>query len=104
MCERYNGWSNYETWNVKLWLDDESAAYDDVRALTREANECDDHSDAVYMLSNALDTYVCEALPELLDIDLALPMMFGDLLAASLRSVDWYEIAESYLADMREED
>jgi hypothetical protein len=21
MCEKYNGWSNYETWNFALWYD-----------------------------------------------------------------------------------
>ena len=23
----YNGWKNYETWNVKLWLDNEQGTY-----------------------------------------------------------------------------
>lgn len=23
MCEKYNGWTNYETWNVKLWQDND---------------------------------------------------------------------------------
>ncbi len=23
----YNGWSNYETWNVKLWMDNDEGSY-----------------------------------------------------------------------------
>ena len=23
----YNGWKNYETWNVKLWIDNEEGSY-----------------------------------------------------------------------------
>ena len=24
---KYNGWSNYETWNFKLWLDNEESVH-----------------------------------------------------------------------------
>ena len=24
---RYNGWSNYETWNFKLWLDNDESVH-----------------------------------------------------------------------------
>lgn len=30
----YNGWSNYETWNVKLWIDNEEGSYDYWREQT----------------------------------------------------------------------
>ena len=23
----YNGWTNYETWNVKLWMDNDESTY-----------------------------------------------------------------------------
>lgn len=26
MSERYNGWTNYETWNVKLWIDNDQGS------------------------------------------------------------------------------
>lgn len=27
MAEEYNGWPNYQTWNVMLWLDNDESAY-----------------------------------------------------------------------------
>ena len=31
--ETYNGWMNYETWLVALWLDNEPATYQDMTEL-----------------------------------------------------------------------
>jgi hypothetical protein len=31
----YNGWSNYETWNVALWLDNEQGTYNMTREVVR---------------------------------------------------------------------
>ena len=25
--DEYNGWTNYETWNVKLWMDNDEGSY-----------------------------------------------------------------------------
>ena len=33
--QEYNGWTNYETWNYKLWLDNNQATYDAVRTLAK---------------------------------------------------------------------
>ncbi len=35
----YNGWANYETWNVMLWMDNEEFAY---RAYRSEAPDIDE--------------------------------------------------------------
>ena len=36
----YNGWSNYETWNVSLWIQNDEGFYDIAR-------RCDDYQDFV---------------------------------------------------------
>ena len=35
----YNGWSNYETWNVALWLDNDEGSYNYWQDRTREIAE-----------------------------------------------------------------
>lgn len=34
----YNGWRNYETWNVALWIDNEPALYRLARSLRNRNN------------------------------------------------------------------
>ncbi len=29
----YNGWANYQTWNVMLWMDNEESAYREYREV-----------------------------------------------------------------------
>ncbi len=31
-AQTYNGWPNYQTWNVMLWMDNEEGAYREYRA------------------------------------------------------------------------
>jgi hypothetical protein len=38
----YNGWKNWETWNVALWCDNEEGIYRDrMRQKPRTAEECE---------------------------------------------------------------
>jgi len=40
---RYNGWTNYETWNVALWIGNDEALYD----LARVAGDYETFVDAL---------------------------------------------------------
>jgi len=83
----HNGWSNYETWNVKLWLDNEPATY---HAAVSMAESADSQRD----LAKSLKAYVCEEMMPDLGASCA-----ADLLGAALDSVDWDEIASAYWDD-----
>ena len=43
----YNGWENYETWNVALWIDNDEGLYN----IAREAGDYETFCD--YLGSNA---------------------------------------------------
>ena len=88
---KYNGWTNYETWNVKLWMDNDQGSYDYWREVTARFDKDDAHA-----LSEILRLEHEENQPELTGT-------YADLLGAALSSVNWYEIAESLLSDMAEE-
>ena len=91
MCQKYNGWTNYQTWNVKTWLDNEVGSYEMAREIARNSNG-----------ESSPRQYVADNLKEL--IDGANPIageasMFTDILQAALDDVDWYEIADAYLEE-----
>jgi hypothetical protein len=86
----YNGWSNYETWNVKLWMDNDEGSYDYWREQTASAK-------STYSLSQQLKDEHEEALPELSGFA-------SDLLTAAFGEVNWYEIAEALIVDHKEEE
>jgi hypothetical protein len=88
----YNGWSNYETWNVKLWLDNEqNSAYamEELAAI---------HRDNVYELAGQIKDYVECDMP---DMEASL---WSDLLRSAFDEVDWREIARAYIEDLPDED
>jgi hypothetical protein len=102
---KYNGWTNYETWNVKLWMDNDEGSYNYFRELAQETyKQSESEYDwqtkmdaAKYNLAEFIKDYFDEINPLADTAD-----TFSDLLGAALSNVNWYEIAESLLDDIEE--
>ncbi len=82
----YNGWTNYETWNVALWLDNDQGTHEQCHDMAKDARSESD-------LAAQLKDMVHEWAPDLG------ASLFSDLLSAALGEVDWREIAGHYWED-----
>lgn len=100
----YNGWNNYETWLVNLWMDNskESNTFWSGLAEEKYNGAAEDKyltrpEVAAIDLAEALKEYHNEDCPEL-------PLgIYSDLLRAALDTVDWLEIAVAWIARITEE-
>jgi hypothetical protein len=93
MTEKYNGWTNYETWRIQLEVIDgmtlEDFGYDLHEVDTDDVANVESLAENVGELVHEV---VTRDVPEGLALDLALSF---------LDRVDWMEIAEHLIADAR---
>jgi hypothetical protein len=86
----YNGWRNYETWCINLWLTNDECSSSHLDEMTMAA-------EGAVELAHMIKDWVEESwIPDLG------ATMAADLLGAAVSEVDWYEIAESHFADREE--
>lgn len=99
MSDGYNGWTNYETWLVNLWMDNEKGSQDFFREQAKEIydgprnvyrHHMTREADASLQFADWLKAWHEENRPEL-------PGVYGDLLGAAFSAVNWDEIARHYI-------
>ena len=82
--KKYNGYTNYQTWCVNLWLTNEPNSQNWLYELSNNSKH-DDYDKAKtlkeYVLNNMYITYNVSS-------------MFTDMLTDSLNQVNWIEIIE----------
>jgi hypothetical protein len=81
----YNGWTNYETWCVALWLSNEEGMYHTIRELVRDVEDRGKAAGAIRAYLEALNPLADQA------------SVFADLINEALRQVNWLEVAESFI-------
>lgn len=89
----YNGWKNYETWTVSLWLDNDYGAYQQCLDLTQHTQTTQPEAQQAHQLAEKLKQWIEEENP------CSGSSLYSDLMNAALSEVNWLEIAEHLLAD-----
>ena len=92
--EGYNGWTNYETWCVNLWIENEEPSYRHAQDLAKFASR---QADPTNGLASSLKFWIENDYTPDLGASLA-----ADLLGAALGEVDWHEIAEAMLENVED--
>jgi len=101
----YNGWTNYETWAVNLWMTNDESSDTASRELAAEcyadaeANQYSTREEvAILGLADRLRNEADEGNPceESNNV-------YTDLMRAALSEVCWYEIAKSLMDDIEKE-
>jgi len=97
---KYNGWTNYPTWNVKLWIDNDEAEYrywlnESRAAIAMQDEGANKKRDAVPFVARELQGYHEES-TRMVGI---LTGWQTDCLGWALGEVNWYEIAEAYVEE-----
>ena len=94
----YNGWTNWETWLVSLWIDNEQTIYEHYLIAAREELSKDvTHREAEHELSVVLSEQFDEMMPDI-------GGLYLDLLSGALREVNWREISRHLAEQVDEED
>ena len=86
----YNGYTNYETWCIALWINNDAGYQSYIREMLDGLEP--------YAAMEALKEHIEENNP-LND----LPSMYSDLLGSAISEANFYEIAQSILDDIAEE-
>ena len=87
----YNGWKNWETWLVNLWINNDPEVYDLALAINHET---DDMMDPVQYVADELKESIMATWSDVIgNTDHWAAGLFSDLIGQSLTDVDWRTIA-----------
>jgi hypothetical protein len=104
----YNGWTNYETWAVAIWLDSDQSSdlhwTEQTRRHQERSRNCPQVLDGTWTAEAAAKYNLADQLKEEISGNTpdTIQGVYTDLLNAALTEVNWDEIAAHYLAKTEE--
>jgi len=113
MCNKYNGYDNYPTWCYNLWQDNDEGNYHYIRELVNEVKEeCELDYDTnpyndIFTLEQNINYKLQEALKDNFEENNPLineASVYSDLLGWAVSNINWHEIAEYLIEELKEND
>lgn len=99
--EKYNGYANYETWLVSVWIDNDQGSIDFwVDVAKHHYNIAEDRKyftkreEAVISFAEDMKQWYEDNTPEYSD---DISGLWSDMINAALAIVDWHELATKYM-------
>ena len=94
---KYNGWTNYETWLCNMWFDNF-----EFTEMLDMFDGCEDKGD----ITNIIEDYIKSYVEEFVEYSLAPGDTHGfvhDMLNSAISEIDFRDIAEHYVDDVESE-
>lgn len=87
----YNGWSNYETWNANLWIDNDLYLSENIAIYTADLfGSYDDIDEPVSLVADYIKDIFLELAPDV-------EGFYSDIINSAIKTVNWHEIAKHYV-------
>jgi hypothetical protein len=99
----YNGWTNYETWNLALWIDNEQGSSEYWREQAAEVfkdTDEDDKAERIHQAANDLGDRLKDETEENAP---ELQGFYADVMNASISEVNFYEIAKNWIEEVADD-
>ena len=94
----YNGWVNYETWAMNLWIENDPGTQDEMREICQNAVDREESvEDAIHAARSVLEDTWEERKPDLG------ATVWSDFVTTSFGEVHWYDIVEDVVKELWEE-
>ena len=97
MSSKYNGWTNYETWNFNLWITNEEEDYNHALELAED-------SENPYELSKKLEGWAEDMANDVLTSYEYAHGFITDMVNSSIKTVNFYEVAEHLWDEAHDEE
>lgn len=87
--QKYNGYTNYETWVTSLWIDNDQKLNEELKEIC-----------AVAELAEEPKSYLADSLKEWIEEIYAsteMEVLLKELLKSAMENINWIEIANMYI-------
>ena len=102
----HNGWANYPTWAVNLWLANDEPLYREAIERTRDVLDQEHPTSPYWSVKESRRFNTADMLKDWVTDELAPDLgasFAADLLGYALALVDWHEIADAWIESVGEE-